>query len=232
MKKKLLLLTVLVIALSCLFAIGVSAADEVTVIVDGGTDTVDFEEVFNLKDGYVAGFKDSATYGKHNVQDVIFPATIVGFNSSSKSLFKESTVIKSITFKGTSVDMYNSESMFQSSSIQSVIFEQGHDCILNAHDYTKNVFSGCTSLTTIKFPTITKLKSDGTSDTGDALSGMFYNCTKMVAQNDIVFGEGVVSLGGQMMFENCSSLSNNAEQKCDVYFPSTIVTINHRSFRN
>ena len=232
MKKKLLLLTVLVIALSCLFAIGVSAAGEVTVITDSGTETVDFETVFKLSDGYVAGFVDSNVYGKDNIQDVIFPATIKGFNSGSKSLFKESTVIKSVTFKGTSVDMYNSESIFQSSSIESVIFEQGHDCILNVHDYTKNVFNGCTSLTTIKFPTFNKLKSDGTSDTGDALGSMFYNCTNMVAQNDIVFGEGVVSLGGQMMFENCSSLSNNAENKCDVYFPSTIVTINHRSFRN
>ena len=49
MKKKLLLLTVLVIALSCLFAIGVSAADEVTVIVDGGSETVDFVYFYQNK---------------------------------------------------------------------------------------------------------------------------------------------------------------------------------------
>ena len=232
MKKKLFLITLVAALFVCLFAISVSAADEVTVITDSGTDTVDFEEVFNLKDGYVAGFKDSATYGKHNVQDVIFPATIKGFNNSSKSLFSESTVIKSITFKGTSVDMNNSEEIFRSSSIESVIFEEGHNCVLNVRNYTKNVFNGCASLTTIKFPTITKVNSDGTSHSGDALGGMFTNCTNMVAQNDIVFGEGVVSLGGQQIFENCSSLSNNAENKCDVYFPSTIVEINHRSFRN
>ena len=232
MKKKLFLITLLAALFVCLFAISVSAAGEVTVITDSGTKTVDFETVFKLSDGYVAGFVDSTVYGKDNIQDVIFPATIKGFNNGSKNLFNASTVIKSITFKGTSVDMYNSENIFQNSSIESVIFEQGHDCILNAHDYTKNVFNGCTSLTTIKFPTFTKLKSDGTSDNGDALSGMFTGCTKMVAQNDIVFGEGVTCIGGQQMFENCSSLSNNAENKCDVYFPSTIVTINHRSFRN
>ncbi len=232
MKKKIFLALILVSLFACLFAITISAANEVTVITEDGTKTVDFEDVFNLKDGYVAGFKDSTVYGKDNIQDIIFPETVVGFNSSSKSLFKESTVIKSITFKGTSVDMNNSENMFQSSSIESVIFEQGHNCTLNVRNYTKSVFSGCASLTTIKFPTFTKVNSDGTSHTGDSLGGMFKDCTKMVAQNDIVFAEGVVSLGGQQIFENCSSLSDNAKGKCDVYFPSTIQTINHRSFRN
>ncbi|MBO5262288.1 MAG: leucine-rich repeat protein, partial [Clostridia bacterium] len=232
MKKKLLLISCMVALLVCLFAITISAANEVTVITEDGTKTVDFEDVFNLKDGHVAGFKDSTVYGKDNIQDIIFPETVVGFNSSSKSLFKESTVIKSITFKGTSVDMNNSESMFQSSSIESVIFEQGHNCTLNVRNYTKSVFADCKSLTTIKFPTFTKVNSDGTSHTGDSLGSMFRDCTNMVAQNDIVFAEGVVSLGGQQIFENCSSLSNNTKGKCDVYFPSTIQTINHRSFRN
>ena len=231
MKKKLFLALSLVALLVCLFAITVSAANEVTVIGDSGTETVDFEEVFNLNNGYVAGFKNSEVYGKQNIQDVTFPATITGFNNSSKDLFKESTVLKTVTFEGTSVDMNDCSSMFYKSSIESLVFEQGHNCILNVHRYTKGVFENCTSLTTVKFPTFTKLNSDGTSDTGDALGGMFSGCTNMVAQNDIVFGEGVVSLGGQMIFANCSSLSNNAEGKCEVYFPSSIKTINHRSFQ-
>ena len=230
MKKKLLLALLVVAILTCLFAITVNAADEVTVIVDGVTDTVDFEEVFNLNNGYVAGFKNSEAYGKHNIQDVIFPETIDGFNNSSKDLFKESTVLKTVTFEGTSVDMNDCSSMFYKSSIESLVFEQGHNCILNVRRYTKSVFADCTSLKTVKFPTFTK-NTDGASDMGDALGHMFANCSNMVAQNDIVFGEGVVSLGGQMIFANCSSLSNNAEGKCEVYFPSSIKTINHRSFQ-
>ena len=230
MRKKLLLALLVVAILTCLFAITVNAANEVTVIGDSGTSTVDFETVFNLKDGYVAGFKDSATYGKHNIQDVTFPATITGFNNSSKDLFKESTVLKTVTFEGTSVDMNDCSSMFYKSSIESLVFEQGHNCMLNVRRYTKSVFADCTSLKTVKFPTFTK-NTDGASDMGDALGHMFANCSNMVAQNDIVFGEGVVSLGGQMIFANCSSLSNNAEGKCEVYFPSSIKTINHRSFQ-
>ena len=232
MKKKLFLALLVVAILTCLFAITVNAANEVTVIVDDGTNTVDFEEVFNLNNGYVAGFKDSEAYGKHNIQDVTFPATITGFNNSSKDLFKESTVLKTVTFEGTSVDMNDCSEMFASSSIQSVIFEQGHNCILNVHRYTKSVFYNCASLTTIKFPTITKLNNDGTPDNGDALTAMFSDCPNMVAQNDIVFGEGLTTLGNERVFENCTSLSNNAEKKCDVYFPSTIVTISHKSFNN
>ena len=101
MKKKIFLITAMVALLVCVFAISVSAANEVT-LVNG--DKVDFETVFNVGkvdgvDNVVTGFKTG--YDSNSMTDVIFPDYIAGIKYNGlfgKYANSASTTIKTLTF--------------------------------------------------------------------------------------------------------------------------------------
>ena len=203
MKKK-LLIGLLVCILTCLFALTVSAADEVTLV---GGEKVDFETVFNVNsNNVVTGYKTG--YNSNSVTDVTFPDYLVGIESNGlfgKYANPASTTIKTLTFAATDTFFINGDNIFSGCSVEKVTFNP--DCVVEVKDGN---FSGCKNFTEITFPKFRKLANSS-----------FANCSNMVATNSIVFVEGMTEIGGDA-FNGCSSLNGT------IVFPSTLTTISSK----
>lgn len=214
--KKRLFIALLVAIVACLFALSVSAANEVT-LTSG--ETVDFETVFKISsinwkgldgvttkvDNVVTGYNTG--YTKNDIVHVTFPDEINGIESNF--LFSSSTSIRTITFAATDTFFMSGDNMFSSCSVTKVTFNP--NCVV---DFRKGNFSECTSLTQITFPKFISLA-------GSAFKG----CSNMVATNDLVFAEGMKEIGGHA-FNGCSKLRGT------VYFPASLETIQEYSFQN
>ena len=210
MKKKLLIALFTVLTL-CLFALSVSAANEVT-LVSG--EQVDFEVVFKVEksgsvENVVRGF--NAGYTKNSVTDVIFPDYLAGIECNG--LFggydtPASTTINTLTFAATDEFFISGDNIFSGIPLTKVTFDP--NCVV---ELRKGNFSGCTSLTEITFPKFKMLA-------GNAFSG----CSNMVATNELVLAEGMTVIG-KCAFDGCTSLRGT------VYFPSTLEEIVESAFR-
>ena len=205
MKKK-LLLTLLIIITACLFTLSISAKDEVT-LVSGAK--ADFTTVFKVgtKNGVenvVLSFNEG--YDKNSVTDVIFPDEINGIECNG--LFGESTSIQTLIFAATDEFFISGDNIFSKCSVQTVTFNP--NCVV---DFKKGNFSDCTSLTQITFPKFIGLAGSA-----------FKNCSNMVNTNELVFAEGMTSIGGHA-FNGCSKLRGT------VYFPASLETINEYTFQ-
>lgn len=211
MKKKIFLITAMVALLVCVFAISVSAANEVT-LVNG--DKVDFETVFNVGkvdgvDNVVTGFKTG--YDSNSMTDVIFPDYIAGIKYNGlfgKYANSASTTIKTLTFETSDELFIHGVNMFTGCSVEKVTFNP--NCVVEIRDGN---FSGCTSLTEITFPKFLKLAS-----------GTFSGCTNMVPTNELVFAEGMTEIAANA-FNQCSRLTGT------VVFPSTLKSIGEAAFK-
>lgn len=206
MKKK-LLVGLLVCILTCLFALTVSAANEVTLV---GGDKVDFETVFNVNsNNVVTGYKTG--YNSNSVTDVTFPDYLVGIESNGlfgKYANPASTTIKTLTFAATDTFFINGDNIFSGCSVEKVTFNP--NCVV---EIRKGNFSGCTKLTEITFPKFSKLAGSS-----------FAECSNMVSTNELIFAEGMTEIGGHA-FRGCTSLTGT------VYFPSTLEKIQEYSFQ-
>ena len=211
MKKKFILILAMVALLVCVFAISVSAANEVT-LVNG--DKVDFETVFNVGkvdgvDNVVTGYNTG--YNSNSMTDVIFPDYIAGIKSNGlfgKYANAASTTIKTLTFEASDEFFIWGVNMFTNCSVEKVTFDP--DCVVEIKDGN---FSGCTSLTEITFPKFLKLAS-----------GTFSGCTNMVPTNELVFAEGMTEIAANA-FNQCSHLTGT------VVFPSTLKSIGEAAFK-
>ena len=211
MKKKIILITAMVALLVCVFAISVSAANEVTLV---GGEKVDFETVFKVGksggvDNVVTGFNTG--YNNNSMTDVIFPDYLAGIECNGlfgKYANPASTTIKTLTFESSDEFFISGDNIFSGIPITKVTFNP--NCVVEVR---KGNFSGCTSLTEITFPKFRKLSSNA-----------FANCSNMVATNSIVFVEGMTEIGGDA-FNGCSSLNGT------IVFPSTLTTIKDEVFR-
>ncbi len=200
MKKK-ILIALFVVLTVCLFAFSVNAANEVT-LTDGKT--VDLATVFKINaSNQITGFNTG--YDKNMVTDVIFPDEIEGLEADS--LFNEATNLNSLTFEATDTFFISGVNIFYKCSVKTITFNP--DCVV---ELRKGNFSGCTSLTQITFPKFKKLAGSA-----------FYNCSNMVATNDIIFVEGITEIGDHA-FEFCTNLTSK------VSFPSTLETIKECAF--
>ena len=182
MKKKFLITLFLVLTV-CIFALSVSAANEVT-LTDGTT--VDLEVAFKVSDNTVNGFNTG--YSKDNIKDVVFPETITTIKSLS---FNNSTVIETVTFNSSTELVLDSVS-FSSSSIQKATFNP--ECVLN---YKSGNFYSCKSMTEITFPKILAL-------TGNC----FQFNSKMQPTNEIIFVEGVQTIACHI-FNGCTKVGGS-----------------------
>ena len=211
MKKKIFLITAMVALLVCVFAISVSAANEVT-LVDGSQ--VDFETVFKVQnadgvDNVVTGYNTG--YNSNSMTDVIFPDYIAGIKSNGlfgKYATSASTTIKTLTFETSDELFIHGVNMFTGCSVEKVTFNP--NCVVEMRDGN---FSGCTSLTEITFPKFLKLAS-----------GTFSGCTNMVPTNELVFAEGMTEIAANA-FNQCSRLTGT------VVFPSTLKSIGEAAFK-
>ncbi len=206
MKKK-ILIALLVVATLCLFAISVSAANEVTLATG---EKADFEVVFKVGtnsgvSNVVTGFNSG--YSKNDVTDVIFPDEINGIESNF--LFSSATSLNTLTFGATDTFFISGDNIFSGCSVKTITFNP--ECIV---ELRKGNFSGCASLTSITFPKFKKLAGSA-----------FTSCSKMVNTNDLVFAEGMTEIGGHA-FNGCTSVTGT------VYFPSTLEKIQEYSFEN
>ncbi len=200
MKKK-ILIALFVVLMVCLFAFSVSAANEVT--LTGGT-TADLATVFKINaNNQITGFNTG--YDKNMVTDVIFPDEIEGLEADL--LFNEATNLNSLTFEATDTFFISGVNIFNKCSVKTVTFNP--NCVV---ELKKGNFSGCTSLTQITFPKFKKLAGSA-----------FYNCSNMVATNELIFEEGMTEIGDHA-FEFCTNLTGA------VYFPSTLETIKEYAF--
>lgn len=183
MKKKIILITLMVALLVCVFAISVSAANEVTLV---GGDKADLDTVFKVSDNTVSGFNDG--YSKSNVKDVVFPEHI----TSIKSLdFSSSTVLEAVTFES-STTLTLDNVTFKQSSVQKATFNP--DCVLN---YKSGSFYNCQSMTEITFPKFL------------SLTGNCFQLNKnMQSTNGIVFVEGVTTIACHI-FNGCSKVGGD-----------------------
>ena len=210
MKKKIFLITAMVALLLCVFAISVSAANEVT-LVNG--DKVDFETVFKVGtsggvDNVVTGFNTG--YNNNSMTDVIFPDYLAGIECNGlfgKYANPASTTIKTLTFEASDEFFISGDNIFTGISVTKVTFNP--NCVV---EMRKGNFSGCTSLTEITFPKFRKLSSSA-----------FASCSNMVPTNELVFVEGMTEIGADA-FHGCSSLSGT------IVFPSTLTTIKEEVF--
>ncbi|MBE6675179.1 MAG: leucine-rich repeat domain-containing protein, partial [Ruminococcaceae bacterium] len=210
MKKKIFLIIAMVALLVCVFAISVSAANEVTLV---GGEKVDFETVFKVGksggvDNVVTGFNTG--YNKNSMTDVIFPDYLAGIECNGlfgKYANPASTTIRTLTFKATDEFFISGDNIFTGISVAKVTFNP--NCVV---EIRKGSFSGCTSLTEITFPKFRKLASNA-----------FASCSNMVPTNELVFAEGMTEIGADA-FHNCSSLSGT------IVFPSTLTTIKEEAF--
>ena len=201
MKKK-LLIVMLVALMACLFSVAASAANEVT-LVDGTT--ADITTVFNVNSSnQITGFKSG--YDKNSVTDVIFPDELEGIEANF--LFNSSTTINTITFAATDTFFISGDNVFSGCSVKTITFNP--ECVV---ELRKGNFADCTSLTSITFPKFKKLA-------GSAFKG----CANMVNTNELVFAEGMTSIGGHV-FNGCTSVTGT------VYFPSTLEKIEEYSFQ-
>ncbi|MBQ7761564.1 MAG: leucine-rich repeat protein [Clostridia bacterium] len=201
MKKK-ILITLLVVAMACLFALTVSAANEVT-LTDGTT--VDFGTVFIVKNNQVTGFQDG--YTKDSATDIIFPDEIEGIECNV--MFNAATSLKTLTFLATDTFFISGDGIFTGCSVEKITFNP--NCVA---EIRKGNFSDCTSLTQITFPKFKVL-------TGSAFKG----CSNMVATNELILVEGMTEIGGHA-FNGCTSLTGT------VSFPASLVKIQEYSFQN
>ena len=202
MKKKLLVALLTVFTL-CLFALTVSAANEVTLV--GGT-TADLTTVFKVNSSnQVTGFQSD--YNKNMVTDVIFPDEIVGLEANN--LFNKAENLNTITFAATDTFFISGDSIFSGCSVKTITFDP--NCIV---ELRKGNFSDCKNLTSITFPKFKKI-------TGSA----FKNCSEMVPTNELVLVEGLTTIGGHA-FNGCTKLGGH------VVFPSTIESIKEYVFNN
>ena len=206
MKKKIFLITAMVALLVCLFAISVSAADEVTLV---GGEKADFETVFKVNDNnVVTGYNTG--YNNNSMTDVIFPDYLAGIECNGlfgKYANPASTTIKTLTFEATDEFFISGDNIFTGISVTKVTFNP--NCVV---EIRKGNFSGCTSLTEITFPKFRKLSSSA-----------FASCSNMVPTNELVFVEGMTEIGADA-FHDCSSLSGT------IVFPSTLTTIKEEAF--
>lgn len=210
MKKKIFLITAMVALLVCLFAISVSAANEVTLV---GGEKVDFETVFKVQkadgvDNVVTGYNTG--YNSNSMTDVIFPDYIAGIKSNGlfgKYANAASTTIKTLTFEASDEFFIWGVNMFTNCSVEKVTFDP--DCVVEIKDGN---FSGCKSLTEITFPKFRKLASS-----------TFANCSNMVPTNELVFADDMTEIGADA-FNGCSKLSGT------VVFPSLLTTIKEEAF--
>ena len=200
MKKK--LLTILFTALIvCLFAVTVSAANEVT-FTDGTT--ADLATVFKINSSnQITGFNDG--YSKDLVTDVTFPDEIEGIEANT--LFNKAANLNSLTFAATDTFFISGDAIFSGCSVKKITFNP--NCIV---EIRKGNFSSCTSLTEITFPKFKKLAGSS-----------FAYCENMVATNELVLVEGMTEIGGHA-FQSCKLLTGN------VVFPSTLEKIQEYSF--
>lgn len=206
MKKK-ILVALFAAVLICLFALTVSAANEVT-LTDGTT--ADIGTVFKIgttKDGVVQIVGFNSGYDKNMVTDVIFPDEIDGLEANF--LFGSSTSIKTITFGATDEFFISGDNIFTSCSVEKITFDP--NCIV---EIRKGNFSGCTSLTEITFPKFRKI-------TGSS----FHGCNVMVPTNDLILVEGLTEIGGHA-FHDCTGITGT------LVFPSTLEKIYEYSFQN
>ena len=210
MKKKIFLITAMVALLVCLFAISVSAADEVTLV---GGEKVDFETVFKVEksggvENVVTGYKTGYNYD--SMTDVIFPDYIAGIEANG--LFGSyghpaSSTIKTLTFEASDEFFISGDNIFVGIPVTKITFNP--NCVV---EIRKGSFSGCTSLTEITFPKFRKLSSSA-----------FASCSNMVPTNELVFAESMTEIGADA-FHDCSSLSGT------IVFPSTLTTIKEEAF--
>lgn len=210
MKKKIFLITVMVALLACVFAVSVSAANEVT-LVSG--ERVDFETVFKVGksggvDNVVLGYNTG--YNSNSVTDVIFPDYIAGIESNGlfgRYANPASTTIKTLTFEASDEFFISGVNVFTGISVTKVTFDP--DCVV---EIRKGDFAGCTNLTEITFPKFIKLANSS-----------FANCSNMVPTNQLAFAEGMTEIGADA-FHGCSSLGGT------IVFPSTLTTIKEEAF--
>ncbi len=202
MKKK-LLIALFACILTCLFALTVSAANEVTLV---GGEKADLSTVFKVDSkNQVTGYNSG--YSKNDVEAVIFPDEIVGLEANF--LFNSSTSLKTVTFASTDTFFISGDNIFSSCSVEKITFDP--NCIV---ELRKGNFSNCKNLTEITFPKFMKLAGSA-----------FASCASMVATNDLVFAEGMTEIGGHA-FRDCTSLTGT------VYFPSTLEKIQEYSFQH
>ena len=210
MKKKIFLITLMAALLVCVFAISVSAANEVT-LVSG--EKVDFETVFKVGksggvDNVVTGYNTG--YNSNSMTDVIFPDYLAGIECNGlfgRYANPASTTIKTLTFESTDEFFISGDNIFSGIPITKVTFNP--NCVV---EMRKGSFSGCTSLTEITFPKFRKLSGSA-----------FASCSNMVPTNELVFTEGMTEIGADA-FHGCSSLSGT------IVFPSTLTTIKEEAF--
>lgn len=219
--KKRLFIALLVAIVACLFALSVSAANEVT-LTSG--ETVDFETVFKISsinwkgldgvttkvDNVVTGYNTG--YSENSIVHVTFPDEINGIDCNG--LFgpygdSGSSSIRTITFAATDTFFINGDNTFSSCSVTKVTFNP--NCVV---DFRKGSFAECKSLTQITFPKFISLAG-----------GAFKSCSNMVNTNDLIFAEGLTSIGGHA-FNGCTSLTGT------IYFPNSIETIGEYVFNN
>lgn len=212
MKKKIFLITAMVALLVCLFAISVSAANEVTLV---GGDKVDFETVFKVEksggvENVVTGFNTG--YNNNSMTDVVFPDYIVGIECNGlfgKYANPASTTIKTLTFEASDEFFISGDNIFSGISVTKVTFNP--DCIV---EIRKGSFSGCTSLTEITFPKFRKLATNS-----------FANCSNMVPTNELVFSDDMTEIGADA-FYGCAKLGGT------IVFPATLKKINQEAFNS
>ena len=179
MKKK-ILIALLMVVIACLFALTVSASNEVTLTDDT---TANIETVFVVDGSTVNGFNTG--YSMENVKDVVFPESITTIKNIS---FQGSTVLESVTFESTTTLTLENVA-FRDSSIQRATFNP--NCELN---YKSGSFYNCKSMTQITFPRIVSL-------TGNC----FQFNKNMEPTNGIVFVEGITTINCHI-FNGCTKV--------------------------
>lgn len=200
--KKRLLIALFVALTVCIFALTVSAANEVT-LTDGTK--ADLTTVFKVNaNNQVTGFNTG--YTKDDVTDVTFPDEIVGIEANY--LFSSAANLNTLTFAATDTFFISGDGIFSSCSVKKIAFNP--DCVV---EIRKGNFSNCTSLTEITFPKFKKLAGSS-----------FAGCTNMVATNELVLVEGMTEIGGHA-FNGCTSL------KGTVRFPASLQKIQEYSFQ-
>ena len=210
MKKKFILITLMVALLVCVFAISVSAANEVTLV---GGEKVDFETVFKVGksggvDNVVTGYNTG--YNSNNMTDVIVPDYLAGIECNGlfgRYANPASTTIKTLTFESTDEFFISGDNIFSGIPITKVTFNP--NCVV---EMRKGSFSGCTSLVEITFPKFRKLSGSA-----------FASCSNMVPTNELVFTEGMTEIGADA-FHGCSQINGT------IVFPSTLTTIKEEAF--
>ncbi|MBO5091227.1 MAG: leucine-rich repeat protein [Clostridia bacterium] len=247
MKKKLLLLTVLVFALTCIFAISVSAAvttyddaptrtkytatlDDVVVFYDGFSCPTSYvfkdqSEIYNNAGQMAAAFdfeyingKTGKTYTFADIKDLDLPEGITYIGSYAAT---KVTTLRRVTIPKTVTSM--NQCVFQGATgLEELVFE--HTAESNFKSFPNWTVQGCTSLKAFSMP-----------DCITAMTGSthFAGCTNLTAlylsKNLETMGEG--KQGTNATFYKCEKMYfvdkpftyDNIPQKPEVYsFPSKL----------